>query len=254
MGPAKDDFDSGHIPGAIYVNWIDDITDPSKPERYNIINKRRMEALLSRLGVANNSCIVIYDDLASRLSSRMFWSLRYYGHEDVHILDGGKAAWASMNELTAKSTKVARTNYSIENVNDNYVSSMKFIADHLRSPAVKLVDGRPPAQFSGEDVGRVYHTGTAHKKRGHIPGAVNVFWKENFNSDGTFKSRQELAELYASVVDAKTVVTYCNEGLHATPPWFVLVELLGRSDVRVYDDSMSEWANSAERTETGSGE
>jgi thiosulfate/3-mercaptopyruvate sulfurtransferase len=123
---------------------------------------------------------------------------------------------------------------------------------HLHDTNVKLIDGRPADQFSGEQPGTVFHTGKEHKHRGHIPGAVNVFWKDNFNPDGTFKSKQELKKLYANagVAADQCVVTYCNEGLHAAPPWFVLTEILGYDDVRVYDDSMSEWGNSDQPTET----
>ncbi|MCG8651645.1 MAG: sulfurtransferase [Pirellulales bacterium] len=251
MGPEKTAYDKGHIPGAVYADWIKDISDPAKPERYNLADPASMEKLLSRLGAKNDSCIVIYDDLENRLSTRMYWSLKYYGHQDLHVLDGGRAAWTAHHALSGKAVARPRTQYKIDVSNVQFSADMKYIADHLDAQNVTLVDGRPPAQYSGEEPGRVFHTGTAHRKRGHIPGAVSIFWKDNFNSDGTFKSRAELKKLYAPVLEAETVVTYCNEGLHAAPPWFVLREILGKKDVRVYDDSMSEWANSSQPTELG---
>ena len=128
-----------------------------------------------------------------------------------------------------------------------------FIRQHLNDENVKLIDGRPPQQYTGEQPGRVFHTGKAHKHRGHIPGATNVFWVDNFNPDGTFKSARQLKALYAQrgIKPEKTAVAYCNEGLHAAPPWFVLSEILGFEDVRVYDDSMAEWGNSDDPTQLG---
>ena len=108
-----------------------------------------------------------------------------------------------------------------------------------------LIDGRPSAQYSGEEPGKVYHTGKAHNRRGHLPQAISIPWQANLRGDGKFKSVSKLRKLYKDCVpigDA-TIVTYCNEGLHAAHPWFVLTELLGCEDVRLYDDSLSEWAN-----------
>ncbi|MEO1528909.1 MAG: sulfurtransferase [Planctomycetota bacterium] len=246
VGQDRASFAKAHLPRAVFVDWVSDIIDPEKVDRYNIIDQVAMEALLGRLGIARHTHVVLYDNLSSRLATRMYWSMKYYGHDRVHVLDGGRSAWVSAGyRLTAEEMRVTATQYRIGKVNNEYLVDMNFIRSSLDEPTVQLLDGRPPTQFSGEEIGRVFHTGKPHKNRGHIPGAVNVFWKDNFNEDGTFRSVDALRKLYRErgLERGGTVVTYCNEGLHAAPPWFVMKELLGFDDVRVYDDSMSEWAN-----------
>ena len=252
----REEYNGGHIPNAVFLHWLEDITDQQIKERYNLIKPEVMQQLLRRCGVKNDDYIVLYDSLASRLATRFYWSLKVYGHRRILILNGGKQAWlAGKNTLTNVVPSVAPSQYRVAKINKQLSADMKFIGQHIGDKDVTFVDGRPPAQFSGEEPGRVFHTGTPHKQRGHVPGAAHVFWKDNFNPDGTFKSVKQLRALYKEhgVVagGAKTTVTYCNEGLHAAPPWFVLHELLGFKDVRVYDDSMSEWANSKQPMETG---
>ena len=249
VGQDREEYAKAHIPGAMFVHWIDDIIQQSNTERYNLVGQDEMQALLRRLGITRNDHIVLYDNLSSRLATRLYWSLKVYDHPHVHVLNGGLQAWLNNDgALTTELPNIMPSNYAITKVNQQMSVDMAFIEDHLRDPKVALIDGRPPKQYSGEELGRVFHTGTPHKLRGHIPGAVNVFWKDNFNQDGTFKSVDELRTLYkqAGIEAGKsdTIVTYCNEGLHAAPPWFVLRELLGVKDVRIYDDSMGEWANS----------
>jgi thiosulfate/3-mercaptopyruvate sulfurtransferase len=254
VGPNREEYDDGHIPGALFVHWINDVIDPDQSERYNLIGSSKMQALMRRLGVSENDHIVFYDNLSSRLATRLYWSLRVYNHPHLYVLDGGRSKWISQGGMLSKDIpEITSSDYQIRRLNEEMSVDMTFVAAHLRDPKVTLIDGRPPKQFSGEELGRVFHTGTPHKLRGHIPGAEHVFWKDNFNEDGTFKSVDELKLLYEKAgVEAEksdTVVTYCNEGLHAAPPWFVLRELLGVRDVRVYDDSMSEWANSGQPVE-----
>ncbi len=247
IGRDKREFESGHIPSAHFLHWLDDLTNPRTPDRFNNIDQPSMEKLLRRCGANNDSHIVIYDDLANRLSTRMYWSLKFYGHQRVSILDGGQQAWQRAGlSLTRKvAPAITPTKYRITKTNPQYATSATAIENMLSNSKWRLVDGRPPKQFSGEEPGKVFHTEKPHKQRGHIPGAANIFWKQNFNKDGTFKSASELRKLYRQVNQpGSTIVTYCNEGLHAAPPWFVLHEILGARDVRVYDDSMSEWANS----------
>ncbi len=246
LGSDQAEFDKGHIEGARFVHWVNDITDLNEAERYNITSKSSFEKLLSRLGIEHDSHIILYDDFNSRLSTRMFWTLKYYGHPQVQVLDGGKGLWAKSQALTKNKTTIKASKYVIEKVRNDIKIDMKTIASDLQSRRYQLLDGRPAEQYTGEKPGKVYHTGTPHKKKGHIPGAVNICWKENFNEDGTFKSAAELKKLYEKrgIKPQRATVTYCNEGLHAAPPWFVLTELLGAENVKLYDDSMCEWANS----------
>lgn len=245
MGPERTLFEESHLPTAQYVDWIADITDPKHPERYNVIDKQTMESLLRRLGIDESSHIVIYDDLDCRLAARMYWTLRLYGHRKVQLLDGGLSAWTrEKHDTTRKLTDFPATEYRLANADASMIADMADVKRSLERVQTRLLDGRPTSQYSGKEPGIVFHTGTAHRRRGHIPAAVNVPWKANLRDDGCFRSQRELARLYLPLRGKGRVVTYCNEGLHAAMPWFVLHELLGVKDVALYDSSMSEWANS----------
>lgn len=236
----------GHIPRAVFVDWIGDITDAVMPQRYNVLPKAQMQRLLGRLGVSPSTTIVLYDRLECRLSTRMFWSLRYHGHRPVKILDGGEKAWRQAGQQLVREVPVfAETKYSVGQVRLAAEAERPFIQSHLGQPQFALVDGRPVEQYTGRQPGKVYHTGKEHARRGHLPQAVNIPWQENLTAEGKFKPVDQLRELYArhGLTPRHTVVTYCNEGLHAAHPWFVLTELLGYRDVRLYDDSLAEWAN-----------
>jgi len=137
------------------------------------------------------------------------------------------------------------SDYTIQPAHEEHRVHAAEVRRRLADRKTTLIDGRPTLQYTGEEPGRVYHTGKAHDNNGHIPGAINIMWKDNFNADGTFKSVDELRSMYAAhnVSHDRKIITYCNEGLHATPPWFVLTELLGHDHVQVYDESMAEWAN-----------
>lgn len=248
LEPSADlkDFAKGHIPTARSLHWTKDMTDPKNVELYSNPDKEAFEKLMSRLGVVNSSRIVIYDRFSSRLSTRLFWSLKFYGHEKVQILDGGIAGWQESFKLSNTSKIPDSSDFKVTKVNEGLLVQLDFIKTNLGESKMKLIDGRPADQYSGKAPGKVFHTGKAHAKKGHVPDAVNVFWKDNFESDGRFKSIEDLKTLYtnAGIKPDQCVVTYCNEGLHAAPPWFVLTQLLGYEDVRLYDNSMAEWANS----------
>jgi len=246
LGSTLESYRQAHIATARFIDWTQDISDQSKPALFNVLTPDAFELLMQRLGIDVDSTIVLYDNMTSRLSTRMFWMLRYYGHKKIHILDGGRDAWSrSGREFVSTKSSIIPSKYKITTINNAFITNKSYIESRLTDKNFTLVDGRPRDQYTGEVIGRTFHNSIAHKYPGHIYGAQSVPWQDNFNEDGTFKSALELQEIYGihGVDNSKTIVTYCNEGLHAAPPWFVLKEILGYSDVRLYDASMAEWAN-----------
>lgn len=240
-------FSEGHLPGARFLHWVDDLTDPANNDYFSNPQPEAFAELMSRHGIENGDRIVIYDRLSSRLSTRLYWTFKVFGHDQIQILDGGCEAWKAAGfEFSNKEPVAVESTYEISEPRADMVAEMDYVTAQLADGNTRIVDGRPVEQYGGEEAGVVYHTGAEHSRRGHISGAVNIFWKDNFNEDGTFKSIEELRELYKSgdILPDHCVITYCNEGLHAAPPWFVLTELLGYENVKLYDNSMAEWANS----------
>lgn len=246
MGVKQKRYDQGHIEGAHFVHWINDIIDQQQSDRYNILGQVSMEKLLSKLGVANDSHVVVYDRFASRLSTRMYWTLNFFGHDKVQVLDGGFAKWSRSQSVTDVVPKAEPTNYKVVAIRQELRVDAQRVEELVRSSSGTLIDGRPIKQFTGEESGAVFHTNKPHQNKGHIPGAVNIPWKNNFRADGTFKSALELKKMYrkGGMNSNGPIVTYCNEGLHAALPWFVASEILECENVGIYDDSMAEWANS----------
>ncbi len=252
IGEKRKRYDQEHIKGAHFLHWVNDIIDLQNRDRYNIIGKASIEPLLSKLGVTNDSYIVLYDQFSSRLSTRMYWTLKYWGHDKVQVLDGGFEKWSSSQPVTDAVPEVEATNYKVASERHELRADAQRVQELIRSSEGTLIDGRPVKQFTGEEPGVVFHTGKRHRKKGHIPGAVNVPWKDNLKADGTFKSVRELKQMYRrSGMDPQgPIVAYCNEGLHAALPWFVASALLESENVSVYDDSMAEWANSDRPVQT----
>ena len=247
LGRTQYEFAQSHIPGAKFVDWMTDISDQTQADRYNLPPVEEFEDLMERLGITTDSTVVLYDAVDNRASARMFWTLKYYNHDSIKILDGGLEAWKrSGRELTDEFIEVVQSDYEVETVRGSILTDMHYLLGILsdqRHHAV--VDGRPFDQYTGDAEGRVFNTQVAHSRIGHIYGAQSVPWADNLNEDGTFKSNEELLDIYHAhkIFRHKTVVTYCNEGLHAAMPWFVLSEVLAYPDVRLYDDSLAEWGN-----------
>ena len=248
-GQSAEKFAQGHIPNSVFVDWRTQITNPANSDLFSLPTKSQLGMLLSNLGVTPETTIVLTDNLSNRISTRLFWSLKIYGHQHLKIFDGGIDAWRLAGlPLSQQNLKIVPTKYQFPIANEKYAAeNMASTEEVLKS--VKqgdvLIDGRPKSQYTGAKPGRVFHTDLPHQRRGHIASAINIPWKENFTAEGKFKSVEELRALYkqAGVTDGDQVVTYCNEGLHAAAPWFVLKELLGHPHVKLYDDSMGVWAN-----------
>lgn len=235
MATERKDYLAGHIPGAVYVN-VNDIREIVPTGGYRLPAKAQVEELLSRLGIGNDTMVVIYDDAGGLHASRLFFTLDVFGHTKMAILDGGIQAWRQRNgPLTTGLPNIAPTTFRAVPHPERVVTA-EWILGHLKSPGVVLVDNRSPKEYRGEDV--------RAKRGGHIPGARNIDWVENLRPDKTFKPLDELKALYTAqgVTPEKTVVAYCQTHHRGSHGYFVL-RLLGYPDVRGYDRSWAEWGN-----------
>lgn len=235
-------YDSGHIPGAVGWNWKKQLQDQL---RRTIASKEDFEQLLQQSGINNDTTIILYGDNNNWFAAWAYWLLKYYGHEDVKILDGGRKKWeAEDRELTTDGPDYDKTNYTISGTKDEYRAFRNDIRDRLNSSDFGLVDVRSPEEFSGEKLGPEGLNEGAQRP-GHIPGASNIPWSKAVNEDGTFKSADELKEIYENegITSDKEIIAYCRIGERSAHSWFVLNELLEYPTVRNYDGSWTEWGN-----------
>ncbi len=235
-------YDSGHIPGAVGWNWKTQLQDQL---RRTIASKEDFEQLLQDSGISNDTTIVLYGDNNNWFAAWAYWLLKYYGHEDVRILDGGRLKWeAEDRELTTDTPDYDAADYTIGEVKDEYRAFRDDILPKLNSDNFGLVDVRSPEEFTGEILAPP-GLNELSQRPGHIPGASNIPWSKAVNEDGTFKSKEELKELYANegITPDKDIIAYCRIGERSAHSWFVLNELLEFPNVRNYDGSWTEWGN-----------
>jgi len=237
-------YEQGHIPGALLIDWRKDM---NKPDVRDIIDAGEFEKLMSRLGISNDTHVILYGDYNNWFATFAFWVFEMYGHQKVQLLNGGRKKWIdSGGELTKEVPAVKPATYKIPKVNyENRVFLEDLLKMKIADPSLVLVDVRSPAEFTGEISAPPEYPNEHAQRGGHIPGAVNIPWGQAIREDGTFKSAEELRQLYSSkgVVPDKKVVTYCRIGERASVTWFVLKHLLGYKDVKVYDGSWTEWGN-----------
>jgi thiosulfate/3-mercaptopyruvate sulfurtransferase len=237
-------YEQGHIPGALLVDWRKDM---NKPDVRDIIDAGEFEKLMSRLGISNDTHVILYGDYNNWFATFAFWVFEMYGHQKVQLLNGGRKKWIdSGGELTKEVPAVKPATYKVTKVNyENRVFLEDLLKMKIADPNLVLVDVRSPAEYTGEITAPPEYPNEHAQRGGHIPGAVNIPWGQAIREDGTFKSAEELRQLYSSkgVVPDKRVVTYCRIGERASVTWFVLKHLLGYKDVKVYDGSWTEWGN-----------
>ncbi|SMO91622.1 sulfurtransferase [Gracilimonas mengyeensis] len=235
-------YDSGHIPGAVGWNWKEQLQDQL---RRTIASKEDFENLLEESGISNDTTIVLYGDNNNWFAAWAYWLLKYYGHEDVRILDGGRKKWeAEDRELTTDEPSYDSAEYTIGEVKDEYRAFRDDILPKLNADDFGLVDVRSPEEFRGEILAPP-GLNELSQRPGHIPGASNIPWSKAVNEDGTFKSKEELEKLYADegITPDKEIIAYCRIGERSAHSWFVLNELLEFPNVRNYDGSWTEWGN-----------
>lgn len=233
----------GHVPNAVLVDWKRDINDTV---RRDIVSKEGFEKLMSRLGIAPETTVVLYGDFRNWFAAYAFWVFKIYGHEDVRLMNGGRRKWIDEGrEVTEEVPSVQPTSYRCRGIDLGLRAFLPEVTYAYQRDDVKLVDVRSPAEFKGEITAPPEYPTEAAQRGGHIPGAVNVPWAQAVADDDTFKPVEELRQLYESegVTPDKTAITYCRIGERSSHTWFVLKYLLGYPTVINYDGSWSEWGN-----------
>jgi thiosulfate/3-mercaptopyruvate sulfurtransferase len=231
---ARDEYDVGHIPGAVYVDWTADITDPNDPVPAQIAPPDRFKAAMEAIGIGDESDVVVVDHTGGHFATRLWWALNYYGHTAVAVLDGGMAKWSAEGRPTTdESPAIPQANFT-----PKQGAAQRFLVDDVLAAigdsGIKIVDARDPNQYSGE----VYRG----SRRGHIPGAINLSAKSLFTPEGAWKSDEELRAVVseAGITGDEKVVAYCNGGVTATAVLFAL-DRIGHTNTANYDGSWNEW-------------
>jgi thiosulfate/3-mercaptopyruvate sulfurtransferase len=233
----------GHIAGAVKLDWHVDVQDPI---RRDFVNQEAFEALMSRYGIGNDTTVVFYGDKNNWYAAYSYWLFKLYGHRDARLMNGGRTKWeAEGREYTKDVPEFTATTYTARPADLGLRAFRRQVEDHLTKSNTALVDVRSPDEYTGRLVHMVNYPQEGAQRGGHIPGAQNIPWATAANSDGTFKSADELREIYQAkgIVPEKDIIAYCRIGERSAHTWFVLRELLGYPDVRNYDGSWTEWGN-----------
>jgi thiosulfate/3-mercaptopyruvate sulfurtransferase len=238
-------YSSGHIPGAVEVDWTRDLNDPL---RRDYIDRVGFEALMRRIGVTPATTIVLYGDKSNWWACYAFWVFKLFGHADVRIMDGGRRKWEDEGRtLTRDVSNYAETDYDAPERDDRHIRAMRDqVLEHVAAGR-PLIDVRSPAEYNGERLHMADYPNEGALRGGHIPGAKNVPWGRAVDdATGTFKPAGALRTIYQDeqgLAPGDDVITYCRIGERSSHTWFVLHYLLGYRQVRNYDGSWTEWGN-----------
>lgn len=241
---SKANYELGHIPGAVLFDWKNDINDPITR---NVLSKESCQNLLQNAGINNDTTLLLYGDFNNWFAAFAFWVLKYYGYKDIRLINGGRKKWLQEDRaLTKDVPNYSKGNFAANEPDSNIRVFLDEVKRAVSAPELKMVDVRSPKEFTGEILAPPEYP-TEHAQRGgHIPGAVNIPWAQAVNdSDGTFKSTDELKQLYESkgITPDKEIIAYCRIGERSSHTWFVLKYLLGYPKVKNYDGSWTEWGN-----------
>jgi thiosulfate/3-mercaptopyruvate sulfurtransferase len=235
-------YDQSHIPGAVGWDWTSQLSDGV---RRDIATREEFSSLLSTSGIGADTTIVLYGDNNNWFAAWAYWQLKLYGHEPVKLLNGGRKYWLDHNlPLSTEVPSYPATGYQVGAPDFSLRAFRDDILPRLGDPQFVLVDVRSPAEYNGEVIAPPGMTETA-QRAGHIPGAASIPWAQTVREDGTFKSPEDLAALYAArgITADKDVIAYCRIGERSSHSWLVLHELLGFERVRNYDGSWTEWGS-----------
>jgi thiosulfate/3-mercaptopyruvate sulfurtransferase len=235
-------YDQGHVPGSAGWNWTTELCDTLVRD---IVPPNKLEQLLGKTGIDNNTTIVLYGDNNNWFAAWAFWQLKIYGHEDVRIMDGGRKKWlAEGRDLSTDKPSFPAKTYKAKSPDTSLRAFLPEVQEAVKKKSAALVDVRSPQEFTGEILSPPGLPETC-QRGGHIPGAKSIPWGKNCNDDGTFKSFDDLRALYAAqgITADQPVIAYCRIGERSSLTWFALKHLLGFEKVKNYDGSWTEWGN-----------
>ncbi|MFH0243720.1 sulfurtransferase [Streptomyces sp. HK10] len=234
-------YDKNHIRNAVRIDWRTDLQDPV---RRDFVDQAGFEKLLSEKGIAGDDTVVLYGGNNNWFASYAYWYFKLYGHQDVKLLDGGRKKWElDARELVSEVPTRAKTEYKAKEQDESIRAFRDDVVEAIGK--LNLVDVRSPDEFSGKLLAPAHLPQEQSQRPGHVPTASNIPWSKSANDDGTFKSDEELKELYqeAGVDLSKDTIAYCRIGERSAHTWFVLHELLGQENVKNYDGSWTEYGS-----------
>ena len=236
-------YSTGHISGAIKIDWH---TELNHPENRDYIDGEAMASLLSAKGISRDDTIVLYGDKSNWWATYAMWVFKLFGHEDIRIMNGGRSKWIDEGrELTKDVPQREATNYPVIVRDDKTIRAFKEdVIEHFGKP---MIDVRSLPEYTGEKLHMPDYPNEGASRGGHIPSAKSVPWGKAVKEDQTFKSIEELNQIYrvdAGISDASDVIAYCRIGERSSHTWFVLTYLLGVPTVSNYDGSWTEWGSS----------
>ena len=234
-------YEGGHIAGAVRLDWKTELQDQVKRD---FVDQQQFSKLLSDKGISNDDTVILYGGNNNWFAAYAYWYFKLYGHENVKLLDGGRKKWElDGRPLVTEVPTRAATSYEAKQPNN----AIRAFRDEVIAAIGEknLVDVRSPDEFSGKILAPAHLPQEQSQRPGHIPGAINVPWSKAANEDGTFKSDEDLAKLYAEAgLDGqKETIAYCRIGERSSHTWFVLQELLGHQNVKNYDGSWTEYGS-----------
>ncbi|GHC95816.1 sulfurtransferase [Nocardiopsis terrae] len=234
-------YDKGHIPGAVKIDWKTDLQDPV---RRDFVDRTGFEKLLSAKGIGNDDQVILYGGNNNWFAAYAYWYFKLYGHENVRLLDGGRKKWElDSRELVEEVPERAATEYRAKEQDSSIRAFRDEVVDAIG--AKDLVDVRSPDEFTGKLLAPAHLPQETSQRPGHIPTARNIPWAKTANEDGTFKTADELRELYteAGVDLDKEIIAYCRIGERSSHTWFALHEIIGLENVKNYDGSWTEYGS-----------
>ena len=236
-------YADAHIPGAIGFDWKRDLQDQVKRD---FLGPEAFGELFGNAGISNDHTVILYGDRNNWFAAYTYWYLKFYGHDNVLLMNGPREKWIDEGRpTTADEPDHGTANFIVDSQDDSIRAVRDQVFQALDS-GTALVDVRSPQEFSGELIAMAGYEQEGAQRGGHIPGAASVPWSQAVREDGTFKSADELRELYTSkgvLRNGGEVIAYCRIGERSAHTWFVLHELLGEDSVKNYDGSWTEWGN-----------